>query len=102
MNSCPQFTLHQSKPHHLTITIHLSFVFSFNVVGASLLRITLDEDVALRGFTPLMCNAQQPVYTHKNVEMVTEIALNSWVKISLQLSNHVFSSGISPNMLAHT
>lgn len=41
-----------------------------------LIKITLEEDTALRGFTPLMCNAQPASYTHKQVEMVTETIVN--------------------------
>lgn len=79
-------------------------IVKLNVIGASLLRITLDEDVALRGFTPLMCNAQQPVFTHKNVELVTERACcsNQIIRFFCRFLNDFLFAGIGPNMLANT
>lgn len=54
-----------------------SFRFRLNVcclfkmrVDRPAVKINLDEDVSLRGFTPLMCNDQPPVFTRKDVDMV--------------------------------
>ena len=56
--------------------IHVSFFSCYMYVSSfffisDLVRITLEEDLALRGFTPLMCNDQQTVYTYEGIDMVS-------------------------------